>query len=225
MSDASFSKPWSRESRGARTVALTRAFFPPNPSNPRVAPVRISISTWSRVTFRARRASSMAWSMVSPSLSIDRIIVSSLHGPHHEVLLSDGEQVVDQPVENEARREVPEHEGEDDGHQHHHPLLGGIGLRWREPLLQEHAGPHEERGTDLAQRGEHADRHAVVRGEPLNREEGMQQRNRDDPALSEVESPAQIMARAGKHLGVLRPVVDSELCLSTHDRRVHPDDR
>src|SRR6266403_936651 len=61
------------EARGGRTVALPRAFFPPNPSKPRVASLRISICTWSRATSSARRALSMAWSMVSPSLSIDRI--------------------------------------------------------------------------------------------------------------------------------------------------------
>src|SRR5439155_48340 len=65
--------PSSRETSGGRTVALTRAFLPPNPSRPRVASLRISICTCSRVTSSARSVRSIAWSMVSPSLSMDRM--------------------------------------------------------------------------------------------------------------------------------------------------------
>src|SRR5438874_5779146 len=116
--------PPSAES-GGRTVARTRAFFPPKPNSPRLASARISISTRSRPTCRAFRALSIASSIVSPSVSVD-FMASSLRCSHDGVLLTGGEQIVHQPVEHETRREVDEHEGEHQRHDHHHPLLGGI---------------------------------------------------------------------------------------------------
>src|SRR5450759_820823 len=57
---------------------------------------------------------------------------------HH--LLPDGEDVVDQPVDDEPGREAPEHEGEDDGHEQHHLLL-----RRLHPVSYTHLRAHETR--------------------------------------------------------------------------------
>src|SRR2546425_11285691 len=129
-----------------RSGARTRALRPPKPHSPRVASVNISISTRSRSTWSVPSAFAMASSMLSPSHSIDLMrLRSSGCRPQIPVLLADGEEVVDQPVQHEPGREVDEHEGEHEGHEHHHALLGRVPLLGRQPLLDEHAGAHHER--------------------------------------------------------------------------------
>src|SRR5206468_4923679 len=69
----------------------------------------------------------------------------SAHGTQPQVLLADAEDIVHEPVENQTSGEIKEHEGEDEGHEHHHPLLRRVALLRCEPLLQEHACTHEKR--------------------------------------------------------------------------------
>src|SRR5947208_6533348 len=56
-------------------------------------------------------------------------------GSVHELLLEDLEHVGHSPVEDEARGQVEEHEGEDDRHEQHHLRLARIARRGRQLLL------------------------------------------------------------------------------------------
>ena len=73
---------------------------------------------------------------------------------HDAVLLADGEDVVDQPIEHQAGREVNEHDGENERQEHHDLCLRRIPRRGGQFLLEVHRNPHEQ--------GEHRD--AVRRG-------------------------------------------------------------
>src|SRR3990172_2168870 len=85
--------------------------------------------------------------------------------PVLDQLLSDGKQVVHQPVDRQSRREPPEHEGEDDGQKEHHLLLGRVHPRGRRQLLlEEHRDPHEQ--------GKQADRDRVPRHRDVPQELG-----------------------------------------------------
>src|SRR3972149_1752311 len=85
--------------------------------------------------------------------------------PVLDQLLSDGKQVVHQPVDRQSRREPPEHEGEDDGQKEHHLLMGRVHPRGRRQLLlEEHRDPHEQ--------GKQADRDRVPRHRDVPQELG-----------------------------------------------------
>jgi len=61
-----------------------------------------------------------------------------------QILLQDGEQVIDEPVKHQTRSEIDEHDGEDEREKHHYLCLGGIGCGWGHLLLQEHGRTHEQ---------------------------------------------------------------------------------
>src|SRR5499426_283546 len=71
-------------------------------------------------------------------------------GSVHEPLLQDLQDVGHGPVEDESRRQVEEHEREDDWHEQHHPRLTRIAHCRRHLLLHEHRDAHEH--------GQHVDR-------------------------------------------------------------------
>ena len=60
--------------------------------------------------------------------------------------MTDGQEVVAQPVDHQTGGEVEEHDGEDDRHEHHDLLLRGIASGGGEALLEEHGGAHQQRG-------------------------------------------------------------------------------
>ena len=49
-----------------------------------------------------------------------------VHKAVHDVLLTDLEHVVGQPVQDQPAREADEEDGHDDRHDEHHALLGGV---------------------------------------------------------------------------------------------------
>src|SRR6266850_3483235 len=63
----------------------------------------------------------------------------------HELLLHDLEHVGYGPVQDQARREVQEHKGENDWHEQHHLRLSRITHSWCQLLLDEHRDAHEDR--------------------------------------------------------------------------------
>src|SRR3989449_1389627 len=65
--------------------------------------------------------------------------------PVHVPLLQDLKDVRHRPVQDEPRREIEEHEREDEGHDQHHLRLTGVARRRRHLLLHEHRHAHEER--------------------------------------------------------------------------------
>ena len=64
---------------------------------------------------------------------------------HDVVLLEDRQRIVPGPVDDEARRERAEHEGEDDRHPGEHRLLNRIGRLGVHLHLEEHRHAHDER--------------------------------------------------------------------------------
>ena len=63
--------------------------------------------------------------------------------PVDKLLLENGEQVVDEPVEHHSRGHLQADPGEDDGHEHHDLCLAGIACNGGQLLLQEHGCTHE----------------------------------------------------------------------------------
>src|SRR5260221_9034881 len=115
-----------------RSATRTLAFWPPKPSTGGRAACSPSTLTSSRRRPSSSSACAIASSTLSASISTDRsaVLTSLLHRPLQQQLLRDRQHVVDQPVERQSRRKVDEHHGEDEGHDHHHPLLRRIaGLR------------------------------------------------------------------------------------------------
>ena len=59
------------------------------------------------------------------------------------VLLGDGQDIVDGPVDDESGWKRKEQEGEHDGEEHHDFLLHRVAHGWSQLLLQEHGGTHD----------------------------------------------------------------------------------
>ena len=60
--------------------------------------------------------------------------------------MSDGEHIVDGPVDDQAGGKAQEQGGEHDGHEHHELSLPRIPRCGRHLLLQDHRGTHEDGG-------------------------------------------------------------------------------
>src|SRR5207249_36465 len=113
---------------GTRSVARTRAFFPPMPRNPLVAWDRTSISTCSLLAWSCLRAAETASSIVQPSVSIEFIAFLPLPNLACEpsciqILLRNAQHVVDEPVQDQPGWKIHEHHSENQRHKHHHFLL------------------------------------------------------------------------------------------------------
>src|SRR5439155_429096 len=66
-------------------------------------------------------------------------------GTVHQPLLGDLQNIGHRPVQDEPRRQIQEHEREDERHDEHHLRLAGIAGGRRHLLLDEHREAHQER--------------------------------------------------------------------------------
>src|SRR3989304_8334923 len=131
--------PESASSKDSKVALIFAFLFPTIPKNPDVFSEMISMFSFSLETWNSLQAFSMASSIVFPSISNDFILVTSLISgcPFVDVvLLSDTDDIVEQPVYNHTRREIQKHDRKNYRHEKHYFCLHRIAGRGGHFLLE-----------------------------------------------------------------------------------------
>src|SRR3990172_10063325 len=140
-----------RASSNDSKVALIFAFlFPTIPKNPDVFSEMISMFSFSLETWNSLQAFSMASSIVFPSISNDFILIASLISGClfvDVVLLPDTDDIVEQPVDDQPRREIQKHDRKNYRHEKHYFCLHRIAGGGCHFLLEEHCSTHNNWGN------------------------------------------------------------------------------